>query len=120
MSSPIDHAAERHWICARRLRARRRQLGLTQAEVVTIVAGRGMSLTNRALSSMENGRGLDLGRLPDLAAALDCTITYLLGLTEDPARWEPDSVDAALDPSAPVPAQNKVPAQHNWILGPVR
>jgi hypothetical protein len=51
---------------------------------------RGVTLTNRTLSAMENGRGLDLGRLPELAAALDCTITYLVGLTGDPARWEPD------------------------------
>ena len=107
-SAPVDRAAERHWICARRLRARRRQLGLTQAEVVDILARHGASLTNRALSAMEHGRGLDLGRLPDLAAALDCTLTYLLGLTDDPARWEPDGS------TGPAP-----PALHrNWILGP--
>jgi len=109
---PTDRTAERHWICARRLRARRRQLGLTQAEVVTIVGRRGTSLSNRALSAMENGRGIDLGRLPDLAGALDCSITYLLGLTEDPARWEPDPR------GEPPPAATPMPARRNWILGP--
>ena len=42
---------------------------------------------------MENGRGLDLGLLPELAAVLDCTVTYLLGLTTEPWAWQPtDSV----------------------------
>jgi transcriptional regulator with XRE-family HTH domain len=109
MSATTDRAAERHWTCARRLRARRRELGLTQAEVVAILARHGAVLTNRALSAMENGRGLDLGRLPDLAAALNCTVTYLVGLTDDPARWEPDH------PIGPVSPQ---PTHRNWILGP--
>jgi transcriptional regulator with XRE-family HTH domain len=132
-----DLTAERHWICARRLRERRRQLGLTQADVVTRLAGRGAALSNRALSAMENGRGLDLGRLPDLAAALGCTVTYLIGLTAEPARWEPDAPlvpDAPLAPGAPQapeaplapdppaarttgPAGSPPPC-HNWILGP--
>lgn len=132
-----DPLAERHWICARRLRERRRALGLTQADVVTRMGGRGAFLTNRTLSAMENGRGLDLGRLPDLAAALDCTITYLVGLTADPARWEPDTPlsrpgppAAAPDDGQPAalpadhsqsatPAGDGEPAAHrNWILGP--
>ena len=109
-----DRTAERHWICARRLRERRRQLGLTQAEVVTRMGDRGVTLTNRTLSAMENGRGLDLGRLPELAAALDCTITYLVGLTGDPARWEPD-----VPLGRGTLAAGNGPAGHpNWILGP--
>lgn len=112
MSAPTDRAAERHWICARRLRARRLQLRLTQTQVVDILAGRGAVLTNRALSAMEHGRGLDLGRLPDLAAALNCTVTYLVGLTDDPVRWEPD------DLTGPPPAAPARPAHRNWILGP--
>jgi hypothetical protein len=102
-----DPLAERHWICARRLRERRRALGLTQADVVARMSDGGAALTNRTLSAMENGRGLDLGRLPDLAAALDCTITYLVGLTADPARWEPDTPLAAHDP--PPPGHNAPP-----------
>jgi transcriptional regulator with XRE-family HTH domain len=132
--------AERHWVFVRRLRARRRELGLTQAEVAALAGRRGVALTNRALSAMENGRGVELGRLPDLAAALDCTITYLLGLSDDPARWAPDRPDPAraadpptADPptaGAPVgdriaaglgsPAGAAAPpdARRNWILGP--
>jgi transcriptional regulator with XRE-family HTH domain len=133
-----DPLAERHWICARRLRERRRALGLTQADVVARMGESGAALTNRTLSAMENGRGLDLGRLPDLATALDCTITYLVGLTADPARWEPDTPLTAPEPPA-APATRATPAiqadepattpaadapgdrpagHRNWILGP--
>lgn len=42
---------------------------------------------------MENGQGLDLGLLPDLAESLDCTVTYLIGLSADPHSWEPDRRD---------------------------
>jgi hypothetical protein len=96
-----DPVAERHWICARRLRERRRQLALTQAALVGRLSHRGVPLTNRTLSAMENGRGLDLGRLPDLAAVLSCSVTYLLGLTGDPHRWEPDAPLVAQPPDPP-------------------
>jgi hypothetical protein len=103
MSAPrlvSDQVAERHWVCARRLRERRVQLALTQAELVNRLARRGVILTNRTVSAMENGRGLDLGRVPDLAAVLTCSVTYLLGLTDDPHRWEPD-VPLTPDPVGP-------------------
>ncbi|MEV4620149.1 helix-turn-helix domain-containing protein [Asanoa sp. NPDC049573] len=94
MSAPddlsSDRTAERQWICARRIRERRRQLDLTQADLATLLTRRGLLLTNRTVSAMENGRRLDLGKLPDLAAVLTCSVTYLLGMTRDPARWEPD------------------------------
>ena len=45
----------------------------------------GVSASNRTLSAMEHGQGVDVGRLPELAVALDCSVTYLLGLTEEPA-----------------------------------
>jgi transcriptional regulator with XRE-family HTH domain len=83
--------AQRNLTCAIRIRERRRQLGLTQAEVVNLVSSHGSHLSNQALSAIENGRRLAVGRLPDLADALDCTITYLLGLTADPHRWPPDT-----------------------------
>lgn len=90
MAQPEELYRERHWICARRLGDRRRGLGLTQSDVVARLGGLGVSTTNRTLSAMEHGQGVDVGRLPELAAALDCTVTYLLGLTSDPSRWEPD------------------------------
>ena len=70
-------------------------LGLTQKEVVARLRRLGVATTNKALSSLEHGAGLDVGKLPELARALDCTLTYLVGLTDDPARWEPDSSDVA-------------------------
>jgi transcriptional regulator with XRE-family HTH domain len=137
MPTTRETATARHWTCGRRLRERRHALGLTQSEVVGRLDG-SAELTNRSISSWENGRGLDFGWLPELAAALDCTITYLLGLTDDPHRWQPDAdVSAATTPPA-VPPANDVsiatpPREHvstaasssapavehrNWILGP--
>lgn len=75
-----------------RLRHRRRELGLTQQEVAARLGRRGVSTSNRALSTLEHGGGIDVGKLPDLADALECTVTYLVGLTDDPQRWEPDGV----------------------------
>lgn len=73
-----------------RLRERRHVLGLTQKQVVRRLASFGVTSTNKALSSLEHGAGIDVGKLPELAAALDCTVTYLLGLTDDPHSWQPD------------------------------
>ena len=78
--------AQRNLTCAIRIRERRRELGLTQAEVVNRVSRHGSRLSNQALSAIENGRRLAVGRLPDLADALGCTVTYLLGLTDDPRQ----------------------------------
>ena len=89
-ATKLNPARERHWICAQRLRERRLALGLTQREVVDRLRAQGGVTTNRALSAMENGRGLDLGLLPELAHSLGCSITYLLGLSSDPAAWHPD------------------------------
>lgn len=90
--------SERQLLVTQRLRQRRADLGLTQKQVVTRLARSGVRTTNRAVSSLEHGAGVDVARLPDLAAALECTVTYLVGLTTDPHRWEPDAVpaDAAL------------------------
>lgn len=86
-----DLSRQRHWVCALQLAERRRMLGLTQQDVVDRLARMGVAATNRSMSAMEHGQGLDVGRLPELAAALECTVTYLLGLTMDPDRWEPDA-----------------------------
>jgi transcriptional regulator with XRE-family HTH domain len=107
-ADPVD---SRHQVVSRRLRERRRALGLTQKQVVTRLSRLGVRMTNKTLSCQERGAGLDVARLPDLARALDCTTTYLLGLTEDPQRWHPDDVPAPPPATAP-------PDAHSWILGP--
>jgi transcriptional regulator with XRE-family HTH domain len=124
---------ERHWICARRLRERRVALGLTQLEVSQALRRQGLDLGNRALSAMEHGHALDVGWLPELCAALDCTTTYLLGMTEDPHGWQPaptpappvTSIAEAADtvlPGTTVPrpaTSDDVHDEHcGWILGP--
>lgn len=80
----------RHLLITQRLRQRRDDLGLTQKQVVTRLGKCGLQTTNRALSSLEHGTGLDVAKLPELAAALDCTVTYLVGLTDDAHSWMPD------------------------------
>lgn len=110
MPSPAhDHNRERHWVCARRLCERRHELGLTQYDVVERLAALGVPSTNRTVSAMEHGQGVDVGRLPEIAAALECTITYLLGLTGEPGSWAPDADGTGEDAEA---------APHSWILGP--
>lgn len=119
-----DANRERHWTCARRLSQRRHDLGLTQNDVVERLAEQGAVATNRTLSAMERGQGVDVGRLPELAVALDCTVTYLLGLTEEPCSWAPD--DHQLLPNAEStnsaqPAETKGVGEGThtgWILGP--
>src|SRR5690349_20468282 len=87
--SDVDIQA-RHLHITQRLRHRRDVLWLTQKQVVTRLGRCGLHTTNRALSSLEHGTGLDVAKLPELAAALDCTVTYLIGLTDDPHSWQPD------------------------------
>jgi len=113
MSVSTELHRERHWTCARRMSERRHDLGLTQYDVVGRLTALGVVATNRGLSAMEHGQGLDIGRLPEIATALDCTVTYLLGLTENPHSWPPDDVDAptAIDVSVPT-------GPRGWILGP--
>ncbi|GII00143.1 helix-turn-helix domain-containing protein [Planobispora takensis] len=89
-------------MCAQRLRGRRLALGLTQHEVAVRLQRRGNPTTNRTLSAMEHGHGLDLGLLPELADVLGCTVTYLLGLTHDPSAWQPDPATPADQPPLPV------------------
>ncbi len=78
------------------------------------------------MSSLEHGAGLDLCKLPEVARALDCTLTYLVGLTDDPERWEPDdAMWTATAPRAepsraePLRADNARGAELPWILGPL-
>ena len=117
--------AQRNLTCAIRIKERRKELGLTQAEVVQRVSRRGSGLSNQALSAIENGRRLAVGRLPDLADALDCTVTYLIGLTADPRRWQPDKPSGTANaPDAPPRSRRPAvrdpvsPSGRSWILGP--
>ncbi len=115
--------AQRNLTCAIRIRERRRQLGLTQAEVVDRVNGYGSRLSSQALSAIENGRRLAVGRLPDLAAALECTVSYLLGLAADPDRWQPDDPPPASarprgERAEPDANGRAAPPRRSWILGP--
>jgi transcriptional regulator with XRE-family HTH domain len=119
MSIGADEAwPRRQLFIAHRLRQRRSDIGLTQQQVVARLAGHGLRTTNRALSSLEHGAGLEVAKLPPLAAALECTVTYLVGLTDDPARWSPDGVadeTPAKSPSSPPTAH--VGSGPSLILG---
>jgi hypothetical protein len=104
----------RQLVLTQRVRNRRGELGLTQQQVVARLARYGIRTTNRVVSNVERGAGVDVVKLPELAAALDCTVSYLLGLTNDPHRWEPDASPAPTPAStAPVPAAQR----HSLILG---
>jgi transcriptional regulator with XRE-family HTH domain len=120
MSVDVDQAwPTRQLLIMQRLRERRYELGLTQKQVVTRLARCGLRTTNRALSSLEHGAGLEVAKLPALAGALDCTVTYLVGLTDDPHRWEPDHAlraGSARD-AAPAPLAMVAAASHSLILG---
>lgn len=107
-----DLSRQRHWVCALQLAERRRALGLTQQDVVDRLRAMGVAATNRSLSAMEHGQGLDVGRLPELATALECTVTYLLGLTADPSRWEPD------DPAVPMTNGRARSGLQRFVPGP--
>jgi transcriptional regulator with XRE-family HTH domain len=112
---PNHPAVDRHLLVTQRLRSRRLELGLTQKQVVTRLARRGVRTNNKTLSSFEHGAGVDVCRLPDLAVALECTVTYLLGLTDQPGRWEPDR-NAQL--GQPVDGRGPQPPEAYLILGP--
>ena len=100
--TPNEINRQRHWVCALQMAERRRQLGLTQQDVVDRLGELGVSATNRTLSAMEHGQGIDIGRLPELAVALQCTVTYLLGLTTYPLRWAPDDGTVPTEPAETV------------------
>lgn len=114
MVSMFDEAwTGRQLLITQRLRHRRVELGLTQKQIVTRLARAGIHTTNRAVSSMEHGAGIDIAKLPELARVLDCTITYLVGLTDDPRSWNPDPIVAAVQPArAPHTHPNRAPHAH--------
>ncbi len=127
-----DSGAHRHLVVSERLRRRRRELGLTQKEVVVRLRRLGVNTSNKAVSSLEHGAGLDLCKLPEIARALDCTLTYLVGLTDDPDRWAPDDdlmwaakaqPPPRVEPSPPRVepgrAEDLPGSERPWILGPL-
>jgi transcriptional regulator with XRE-family HTH domain len=120
-SSQSQSWTGRQLLITLRLRERRCELGLTQKQVVTRLGRVGVHTTNRALSSLEHGTGVDAAKLPELAMALDCTVTYLFGLTDDPHQWEPDhdQVVDLTDRGVQRGNLNEVPRQPraSWILG---
>lgn len=108
----------RHIMVTQRLRHRRDELGLTQKQIVTRLGRLGVLTTNRALSSLEHGAGLDVAKLPEMAHVLECTITYLVGLTDNPHSWQPDPEVAVLHPDeTPHTHTNRAPHAHP-NLGP--
>ncbi|MEP9385463.1 helix-turn-helix domain-containing protein [Nocardioides cheoyonin] len=90
LTSYDELGTRRHHLISERLRQRRRELGLTQKEVVARLRRMGVATTNKALSALEHGAGLDVSKLPEIARALECSLTYVVGLTDDPRSWEPD------------------------------
>ncbi|HEX2551516.1 MAG TPA: hypothetical protein VHK64_07965, partial [Nocardioidaceae bacterium] len=73
LTRPVSYdelGAHRHLLISERLRMRRRELGLTQKEVVARLRRIGVLTTNKALSSLEHGAGLDVCKLPEIARAL--------------------------------------------------
>lgn len=121
MGAPGDLGSNRHMVVSQRLRLRRRALGLTQKQVVSRLARLGVMTTNKAVSSLEHGTGLDLAKLPELARALDCSVTWLLGLTDDPGSWSPDAAALPGPETAPPVAagSTRVAPRRSWILGPL-
>ena len=122
LASGDGWSARRHLVVSERLRRRRRELGLTQMEVVGRLQGLGVNTSNKTVSSLERGAGLDLAKLPEIASALECTITYLVGLTDTPARWEPDDPAPPRREAAPRPEQDdhhRPGSELPWILGPL-
>jgi transcriptional regulator with XRE-family HTH domain len=117
VSATREAATQRHWTCGRRLRERRHALGLTQTELVARLGG-GSAITNRSISTWENGRGLDFGWLPELALALDCSVTYLLGMTDEPRRWVPATEPLAIRAASAVAAATSGPASASPSTSP--
>jgi len=111
----------RHLVVSERLRRRRRELGLTQMDVVVRLQRLGLNTTNKTVSSIERGAGVDVAKLPEIANALECTITYLVGLTDNPSRWEPDDVAPTRPEATRPPEQRANPreSERPWILGPL-
>ena len=83
------------WLVAWRIRNRRVDLQLRQEDVrARLSEVLGQKVSQSTLSRLEAGKS-DVAKgtmwLRALSEALDCSVTFLVGLTDDPDRWEPDA-----------------------------
>lgn len=81
------------FLVAWRVRTMRKQLGLKQDEVVRRMREKGLDLSQATYSRIEVGKSeivKGANYLVALSEALECTVTYLLGLTSKPSKWTPD------------------------------
>jgi transcriptional regulator with XRE-family HTH domain len=75
---------------ARRLFARRKELGLNQKDVVERLRRlAGLEVSIGGYSNWERTGTTDLAIIEALAAALECTPAYLAGWSDSPTDWEP-------------------------------
>lgn len=82
MKLPVQHG--KHNICGERVREARTKAKLSQEEVAAKIQLQGLSITQKAISRIETG----LRVVPDyeiafLAAALDVSPLWILGIEED-------------------------------------
>ena len=74
-----------------RIAERRNALGLKQAQVVERLGKLGVLMSVATYSRYEWGKPtIEPHVLPALAMALECSVTFLLALTDNPAKWTPD------------------------------
>lgn len=89
----ISSLVDRGFEVSGRIRRIRRSLHLEQREVAARLQALGYGVSEATYSRIEAGK-VELAKgaaaLIALSQALGCSPTYLLGLTEDPQRWEPD------------------------------
>lgn len=77
---------------AERIKERRLALGLTQEDL-----GNRIGLQKSAIAKYENGRVENVKRsiIQRMAAALECTPSYLLGFEDDGYYYDPDTAEIA-------------------------
>ena len=89
--SARDFGRDRHYVIGRRIAERRQELGLSQTGLAQLLQERtGLIYTGVSIGNMEAGKQLDPAKVMALAIALDCSLTYIHGWTDDPQKWEPD------------------------------
>ena len=62
---------------------------LSQAALAARVSELGVPITQALISRVETGSMTDARTLLGIAAALEASLTYLFGLTDEPESWEP-------------------------------
>lgn len=79
----------RYQLQGKRIKQLREDSGLTQGEFVVRLSSMGASTTQSQLSSVERGdKGLSIESLATVAVALDTSMDYLMGLSDDAVRRE--------------------------------